>query len=143
MIVYLDTSVLVSAFTNEPFSEMVLGWLGSRPGELATSDWGVSEFSSALALKIRMGKLEAVQRDRILSTFRGQLDRSIAVMAVERRHFRQAARFCDREELALRGADALHVAVAMESGAILCTLDRKMSIAGAALGADTRFLLEG
>jgi hypothetical protein len=45
---YLDTSVLVAALTNEAETEAIQRWLGQQTGdELAISDWVVTELSSA------------------------------------------------------------------------------------------------
>ena len=55
-------------------------------------------------------------------------------------HFRTAARFADQHLLGLRAGDALHLALARESGATLCTLDRRLSESGMALGVNTVLL---
>ncbi|MGI8578476.1 MAG: type II toxin-antitoxin system VapC family toxin [Nocardioidaceae bacterium] len=54
---YLDTSVLVAAFTPESVTHAVQAWLGAQdPAELAISDWLATEFSSALSIKTRSGQ---------------------------------------------------------------------------------------
>jgi uncharacterized protein len=60
--------------------------------------------------------------------------RSLAIAPVTREHFQTAARFADQSELGLRAGDALHVAVAAELGATLCTLDKRLAEAAVALG---------
>ena len=50
--IYVDTSVIVSAITNEPATEVIVAWLSRQPpGSLWTSDWVDTEVESALAIK--------------------------------------------------------------------------------------------
>jgi len=57
---YLDTPVLVAAFTHEGTTSRVLAWLRAVESEgLAISDWVTAEFSAALSLKMRMGQSHA------------------------------------------------------------------------------------
>jgi predicted nucleic acid-binding protein len=56
------------------------------------------------------------------------------VFPVSRTQSRTAARFVEQHMLGLRAGDALHLAVCAERGATLCTLDRRLSDAGSALG---------
>jgi uncharacterized protein len=55
---YLNTSLLVAALTNEPDTERMQGWLGQQAeGDLAISDSVATEFSSALSIKLRAGHI--------------------------------------------------------------------------------------
>ena len=51
-----------------------------------------------------------------------------------------AARITDQYRLGLRAGDALHLAICTDHGATLCTLDRRLGEAGAALGVKTMVL---
>ncbi len=62
------------------------------------------------------------------------------VLPVSRSDFRTAARFADRHEFALRAGDALHLAICIEHGATLYTLDRRLAEAAGALGVGASLL---
>ena len=138
---YLDTSLLVAALTNETETERMQRWLGQQqPDELAISDWVVTEFSSALSIKLRAGQINENQRAEVLSLFTRLVTDSLAVVPVSRLEFRTAARFADQHALGLRAGDALHLAICTDHGATLCTLDRRLANAGSALGVKAMLL---
>src|SRR5215469_17200002 len=138
---YLDTSLLVAALTNEAETERMQRWLGhQREGDLAVSDWVATEFSSALSIKLRIGQIMTGDRAEALATFTRLATDSFIVMPVSRLQFRTAARFADQHVLGLRAGDALHLAICADHGATLCTLDRRLSDAGSALGIKTMLL---
>ena len=77
MRLYLDTSVLVSALVNEPDSAKTQARLAAHQAEgMAISDWVVTEFSSALALKLRTKALAEAQRAPGSGCLRGADDRN-------------------------------------------------------------------
>jgi len=124
---YLDTSLLVAALTAEPRSGSIQEWLVAREaGELFISDWVVTEFSSALSLKVRTGQLAAQQRAQVLAFFTSMAEQSFSVLTISRLDFRTAARFVEQYEVGLRSGDALHLAVAANHGLTLATLDMLM-----------------
>lgn len=133
--IYLDTSVLISALTAEAETERVQAWLaGQTEGAVCISDWVVSEFSSALSLKLRRGDLSADERARILSNWRIVQQDNLATVPVPSAAFDLAARFCDHHELGLRAGDGLHLAVASMGGHHMATLDQAMAKAAVAVG---------
>jgi uncharacterized protein len=116
-------------------------WLGRQPAdELAISDWVATEFSSALSIKLRTGQIGATHRAEALAMLTRLAADSFFVVPVSRMQFRTAARFADQYVLGLRAGDALHLAICADQGATLCTLDRRLSGAGPALGVKTMLL---
>jgi len=63
---------------------------------------------------------------------------SFAVIPVTSSHFQTAARLADQYRLGIRAGDALHLAIALDRGATLCTLDKRLAEAGAALGVSAK-----
>lgn len=124
---YLDTSLLVAAVTPEDRTAQVQQWLADQdPNDLHISDWVITEFSSALSIKLRSGHVDEDQRARALAAFTSMIEESVAVLHVSRDDFHTAAHFTDQAGIGLRAGDALHLAVASAHGATLCTLDRKL-----------------
>jgi predicted nucleic acid-binding protein len=138
---YLDTSLLVAALTNEAETRQMQGWLGEQtPNDLVISDWVAAEFSAALSIKLRTGAIEAAHRAETLTMFARLCNDNFTVLPVSRLQFRTAARFADQYTLGLRAGDALHLAVCADYGATICTLDRRLGGAASVLGVKTALL---
>lgn len=136
--IYLDTSVIVAALTKEAATPSIYAWFDEQDeSELAISDWTLTELSSALSVKLRTGNLSLEQRAAALATFNSLVTESFTVLGVTGAHFRAASKFADQHTLNLRAGDALHLAIAAERSATVCTLDHRMAKAGPALGVPT------
>lgn len=135
---YLDTSLVVSAISREATTARVQRWLEDQDQTLLTvSDWTITEVSSALAQKIRTRDISVETRAEILSVFNRLLAETFTLLAVKAPHFRVAAKFTDQHALGLRSGDALHLAIASDHGATLYTLDGRLAEAGPLVGVPT------
>ena len=138
---YLDTPVLVTFLTAEERTDEVSQWLESGdPSTMAISNWVVAEFSAALSRKLRDNRITVSERANSLGKFSNLAAHSFFRFPVEDRHFLAAARLSDREKTGLRAGDALHLAIAAENGAKLCTLDKGLARAGLELGIATQLI---
>ena len=133
--IYVDTSVLVSALTLEVETTASQAWLqAQKTADLAISDWTIAEFSSALSIKVRTGALSVDLRSTALTEFESMTARSFLMWEIERPVYARAARLCERVETGLRASDALHLAIAEAHGAVIATLDRGLAAAAEAAG---------
>jgi uncharacterized protein len=139
---YLDTSVIVAALVNEEASERASAflWEAVNTTRVVVSDWTLTEFSSAIALKIRTGQLNSDYQAEIQSVFDGLVMETFELSPVERRHFLLAAKLAAQRNVNLRASDALHLAISEETRTELVTLDRRMAEAAAALEIAARLI---
>ena len=138
---YLDTSVLVAALTREERTEEMQHWLVQQPPEgLVVSDWTITEFSAALAMKVRMRQLDETTRADVLNVFTAIIAESMTVLSVTRADFSTAAHLANQYGLGLRAGDALHLGIASHAGQAIVSLDRALVKAALATGIAARLL---
>ena len=99
---------------------------------MAVSSWCETELTSALGLKIRTSQLTAHQAEAVLFTYQNDMAPALEQFPLEERDLLNANGCLRGWSMALRAADALHLAIAAGRGATLCSLDRVL--VGAAWG---------
>lgn len=125
--VYVDTSVVVALLTVEPSTEAVTAWFSELEEPIVSSDWLVTEFSSALSIKIRTGQLTESTARVVHREFQALISGGLRLVSVSRVAFKEAAEMARSYKHGLRSGDSLHLAVAREIGAqTIATLDRVM-----------------
>ena len=126
--VYVDTSVLVPLFLNEPHSVAVASWYAGEKSELGAAAWCVTEFASALGIKQRTGAIDAQQAQGAWTRFERMVAADLRLLPVEPAHFHRAAELVLDAASALRAGDALHLACAEAAGAkYMASLDDVLS----------------
>lgn len=125
---YLDTSVLVPLFVPEPESDALRNWFVSHAHEtFAISDWTLTEFASAMGIKVRNKALKPEHARRAYVLMQEMADESLAVFIPTRADYIKAAEQLSHHALGLRAGDALHLAIAQNQGAdCLYTMDRRL-----------------
>ena len=131
---YFDTSVIVSVFSNETRTLELQEWFTRLDvNSLQLSDWTLTEFSSAISFKRRTNQLTSLQIERAKSLFDFYVDNFFQMVTIKSSDFRRAGEIAGRDDINIRAADALHLAVAETRGVTICTLDKKMHQAAIAL----------
>lgn len=132
---YLDTNVLLAACLAEPESVRVRKWLGHVGGALATSDWALAEFVSALGIKVRRSELTAVQADTAYSVLLTEFLPGVQLRETDADLVRAAPLLLKEYELGLRAGDALHLAFCLRlKRSALATADQVLARAARHFG---------
>ncbi len=129
---YLDTSALAKIYIAEPESEALeAALLGRR--DILVSDLAVTELTSALTRRVRVGDLDHAHARRVYTgLLRDLTEGQYRWVEVTREVHRQAERLLLTvgRQAGLRAADALHLALADLLGArVLVTFDARMKAA--------------
>ena len=122
--VYVDTSVIVALLTAEPGTAKVTKWYTAQRDAPTCSDWLLTEFASALSIKIRTKQVSEATAKSIRKELLVLAAGGLRVVPVSRSAFLHAATLTSAHQHGLRAGDALHLAVAIELGATqMATLD--------------------
>jgi uncharacterized protein len=133
--VYVDVCVWIALLSNEPGSVWLQNWLEDESGVLVTSRWSLVEISSALAIKVRRGELTPAQSNDLCQRFDVLAREELQLLPLAAKDYDHAAALCRDTVSGLRAGDALHLAVALRSGAQhLLTLDKVMALNAEKLG---------
>jgi uncharacterized protein len=111
---YVDTSVIVAMLAHEPKSAACIEWFKNQKQPPQSSDWLITEFNSAISLKMRTGQLQADQASSILQTFETLIHGGIRLLPINREVYSQAGGLI-RINSNLRAGDALHLSVAISA----------------------------
>lgn len=134
--VYFDTSFIASYYVEDVHSEKVAAAVPAfGSASLHVSDWTLTEFASLLALRCRLGDVEAEFARETLRLFEADVASSLVLLEPVRRDFERATSWLlQAPALGLRAPDALHLAIAARHDLQVHSLDRRLLDAAAALG---------
>ena len=133
MSIYLDASVLVPRFVEEPESATVDAYFARSP-DWVVSDFAAAEVASALSRLVRMSLLAAADAYDALGDFEIWRAAASSTADVHAADIRLAYAYVRRFDLMLRAPDALHLAIARRLDATLATLNRRLANAARDLG---------
>jgi predicted nucleic acid-binding protein len=91
-------------------------WFESCDETLIASDWILTEFASALSLKVRRGEIEPKRAQGAWKNFVSFSQSGLRRVPVSRQAFSHAARLIRNVSSGLRSGDSLHLAMALEAG---------------------------
>jgi len=132
-LIYLDSSVFVSLLLADSNSVRARAWLSGFAGLLLVGDFAVVETGGVISRTERTGEITEAQADAAWLDLVAMRDQS------ERwRHgagdFAESERLVRDRSLKLSGADALHLASAINAKASMATFDLRLQEAARARG---------
>jgi uncharacterized protein len=130
--VYVDTSLLLAAFSNEPSQPTALALLQAPQWtQVCVSDWVLAEFACALHAKVLRGETSLDVAHTIEQTIKRLLDHgALQRLPVLREDYSAVQRVVPDINCLVRGADALHLAVAARTGMThFASLDKTQRLA--------------
>ena len=132
--VYVDTSLLLAAFSNEPSQPIALALLQDPQWtQVCVSDWTLAEFACALHAKVLRGETSTDLAYTIDQTIKRLLEEgALQRLPVLREDYNAVQRVVPDISYLVRGGDALHLAVAARSGMThFASLDKTQRLAAA------------
>jgi predicted nucleic acid-binding protein len=124
--VYLDASVLVALFTDDPFTHRADRFLRTNASVLIVSYFAAAEFASAVARHVRTSDIGLEDARIAFSTFDAWTARVTQRVESTAADVAAATAFLRRLDLRLRTPDAINIAIAQRIGAVLFTFDDSM-----------------
>jgi hypothetical protein len=131
---YLDASVIVPAFIDEPPWLRVRRLFGSLDGPPMLSDFAAGEFASAVVRRFRMALQTATEVRNILIDFDGWTAATVRLLPILSADIATGNALVRQLDLKLRLPDAIHLAACQRRGLTLATLDDMLAQAAGALG---------
>ena len=132
--VYVDTSLLLAAFSNEPSQPTALVLLQEPQWtQVCVSDWTLAEFACALHAKVLRRETSTDVAHSIDQTIKRLLEEgALQRLPVLREDYSAVQRVTPGIKCLVRGADALHLAVAARCGMThFASLDKTQRLAAA------------
>ena len=130
--IYIDTSVLVAAFSNEPSQATALAVLQSPQWtQMVVSDWTLAEFACAFGAKVLRGETSANHAHTINQTVKRLIEQgAMQLIPVLREDYLAVQKTVPNMRCLVRGADALHLAAASRNGSThFASLDKAQRLA--------------
>jgi predicted nucleic acid-binding protein len=117
--------VAVALFIPGIRTASVLVWFADCSDVIVSADWLVLEFASALSIKARRRDIRQRDMRAVWSEFQAFCETGLRLVPVSREAFTLAARLARASASGLRAGDSLHLAVALEIGALeMATADK-------------------
>lgn len=125
---YCDSSFIAPLLLTEATSEAVEDFIAALgPGGATVSEWTLLEISGVLARQVRMQTMRPISADRAVARLDELADSSLNVVTPQAADYRLARDYLRQYQTALRGGDALHLAIAANHQAeAIYTLDQGM-----------------
>lgn len=131
---YLDTSFIVSAFTEDTFTPRTRSFLRDQSLVPTVTDLGAVEMASALNRLVRTGEMARREATRSFAAFDRWSRDLVQLVQVLPADLAAAEGFLRRLDMNLRAPDAIHIAAAGRLQAELVTFDERMADCARRLG---------
>jgi len=133
VIIYFDTSLLVAYYTTEERTDEASAIVAQATLPVV-SDLGVAEMNVVMKRKVQEGYLDSEGAATVFALFDEHLQDVFFRLPIEASHVAETRDLPDRTGIHLRTLDALHLALAEETGGVIATFDHRLAGAARALG---------
>ena len=134
MRIYLDASVLVALFTDDPFAPQADRFLRENASVLMVSDFAAAEFAAVIGRHVRAKDITEREARIAFGTFDSWVARVAQHVEIGPSDVKAAESILRRLDLKLRAPDAINIAIAQRIGATILTFDTGMIKNARALG---------